>query len=209
MTRAIQHIAATAQYSIYYGEGRDAYDLRGRTAHESIFNLNDGNYRCPNSQQGFSGFTTWTRGLAWAITGYAEQLEFFDTLSDQEINACDSRAKKGGRGAGERGGRGVGPGRKWLADRFRHPYLRDSLLDIGIATDTVETATTWSNLEKLATGVRAAIREALAGEDEAVAVLCHLSHPYPDGASLYFTFFYRRPTDVDSALARWRLVRHR
>jgi len=103
---------------------------------------------------------------------------------------------------------GIGPGRKWLADRFRHPYLRDSLLDIGIATDTVETATTWSNLGNLANDVRTAIREALAGEDEAVAVLCHLSHPYPDGASLYFTFFYRCPADVDAALERWRAIKN-
>ena len=77
LQRVVEHAQSTAQYSIYYGEGRDIYDVRGRTAHESIFNVNDGNYRCPNSQQGFSGFTTWTRGLAWAMCGFAEQLEFF------------------------------------------------------------------------------------------------------------------------------------
>jgi hypothetical protein len=55
--------------------------VRGRTAHESIFNTTDGMYRCPNSQQGFSGFTTWTRGLAWAMLGYAEFLEFLDSES--------------------------------------------------------------------------------------------------------------------------------
>jgi len=85
--RLMEHAETTAKYGVYYGKGRDAYDIRGRAAHESVFNLNDGNYRCPNSQQGYTGFTTWTRGLAWAITGYAEQLEFFDTLSDDEINA--------------------------------------------------------------------------------------------------------------------------
>ncbi len=61
LERLVQHAAATARYSVYYGEGRDAYDMRGRVAHESIFNVNDGNYRCPNSQQGYSPFTTWTR----------------------------------------------------------------------------------------------------------------------------------------------------
>ena len=76
--RLVQHAEMTAQHGIYYGEGRDLYDVPGRTAHESIFNLNDGSYRCPNSQQGYSPFTTWTRGLAWAILGYAEQLEFLD-----------------------------------------------------------------------------------------------------------------------------------
>jgi len=72
----ILHAITTAQHSVYYGEGRDLYDVRGRTAHEIIFNPSDGRYRCPNSQQGYSPFTTWTRGLAWAILGFAEQLEF-------------------------------------------------------------------------------------------------------------------------------------
>src|SRR5213075_1228214 len=76
LDRLIEHAETTARYSLYYGEGGDAYDVRGRTAHESIFNLNDGSYRCPNSQQGYSPFTTWTRGLAWAMLGYAELLEF-------------------------------------------------------------------------------------------------------------------------------------
>src|SRR5690606_41391218 len=73
--RAIQHGLSTARYSVYYGEDRDSYDVWGRTAHESIFNTNDGQYRCPNAQQGYSGFTTWTRGLAWAMVGFPEQLE--------------------------------------------------------------------------------------------------------------------------------------
>ena len=85
LDRLMQHAQTTAQYSVYYGEGRDHYDLRGRTAHESIFNVNDGNYRCPNSQQGFSPFTTWTRGLAWAMCGFAEQLEFL-TATAAESN---------------------------------------------------------------------------------------------------------------------------
>ena len=80
LDRAIDHAIATANYGIFYGEGRDHYDVWGRTAHESIFNVNDGNFRCPNSQQGFSGFTTWTRGLAWAMLGYAEQLEYLGCL---------------------------------------------------------------------------------------------------------------------------------
>src|SRR5687767_3916450 len=76
LQRLIEHAETTAEHAVYYGEGRDAYDVRGRTAHESIFNVNDGNYRCPNSQQGYSPFTTWTRGLAWALCGFAEQIEF-------------------------------------------------------------------------------------------------------------------------------------
>lgn len=83
LERLFQHAEATAKYNVYYGEGRDAYDLAGRTVHEAIFNRNDGNFRCPSSQQGYSPFTTWTRGLAWAMCGFAEQLEFLDTLSEE------------------------------------------------------------------------------------------------------------------------------
>jgi unsaturated chondroitin disaccharide hydrolase len=85
LDRAIQHIKSTAKYSIFYGEGRDAYDVWGRTAHESIFNTRDGNFRCPNSQQGYSGFTTWTRGLGWAMCGFAEELEWFDSVSEEDL----------------------------------------------------------------------------------------------------------------------------
>ena len=92
LDRLIQHARATADYSVYYGEGRDAYDVRGRTAHESIFNVNDGNYRCPNSQQGYSPFSTWTRGLAWAMLGFPEQLEFIETLADGALEAFGGRS---------------------------------------------------------------------------------------------------------------------
>ena len=85
--RAIQHTRATADFAVYYGKGRDAYDVRGRTAHESIFNINDGNYRCPNAQQGFSGYTTWSRGLAWAMCGFAEELELLDLLPEDALIA--------------------------------------------------------------------------------------------------------------------------
>ncbi len=89
--RLLDHAAVTAQYAVYFGEGRDFYDVRGRVAHESIFNVNDGAYRCPNSQQGYSPFTTWTRGLAWIMLGYAEQLEFLDSLADGDLDALGGR----------------------------------------------------------------------------------------------------------------------
>jgi unsaturated chondroitin disaccharide hydrolase len=85
LDRVKAHAASTAAFSVYYGEGRDAYDVRGRTAHEAIFNTNDGRFRCPNSQQGWSPFSTWTRGLAWAMCGFAEQLEFMRAIGDESI----------------------------------------------------------------------------------------------------------------------------
>ena len=83
LERALQHMLATAKYAVYYGEGRDTYDEWGRTAHESVFNVNDGQYRCPNTQQGYSGFSTWTRGLAWAMLGFPEELEALSQMEDE------------------------------------------------------------------------------------------------------------------------------
>jgi len=80
--RLIAHSKATAAYNLFWGEGRDIWDERGRTAHEAIFNTVSGAFRCVGTQQGYTGFSTWTRGLSWAMTGYAELLEFFDTLDD-------------------------------------------------------------------------------------------------------------------------------
>jgi len=91
LLRLIQHAAATARFSVYYGEGRDFYDQRGRVAHESIFNVNDGSYRCPGTQQGYSPFSTWTRGLAWAILGFAEELEFLGSLPSQDLEPAGGK----------------------------------------------------------------------------------------------------------------------
>jgi len=91
LRRLIEHARTTAKWSVYYGTGRDSYDVRGRVAHESIFNVNDGNYRCPSSQQGYSPFSTWTRGLAWAMLGFAEELEFLETVGDAELDALGGR----------------------------------------------------------------------------------------------------------------------
>jgi len=91
LERLIQHARLTAEFSVYYGRGRDAYDVRGRVAHESLFNVANGSYRGPNSQQGFSPFTTWTRGLAWAMLGFAELLEFLGVIPDEELAAFGGR----------------------------------------------------------------------------------------------------------------------
>jgi hypothetical protein len=80
LQRLLEHAELTALYNVYYGERRDIYDVRGRTIHEAIFNVNDGSFRCPSTQQGYSPFSTWMRGLAWAQLGFAEQLEFLASL---------------------------------------------------------------------------------------------------------------------------------
>jgi len=98
LDRLLAHARATAKYNVFYGEGRDAYDvseLRGRTAHEAVFNTVNGSFRCPSSQQGYSPFSTWTRGLGWAMLGFAEQMEFVASLAgEQESRAMMERAAR-------------------------------------------------------------------------------------------------------------------
>lgn len=77
---------------------------------------------------------------------------------------------------------GSKPGAAWQRQRYRAPYLRDELMDRGVMVETLETATTWSNLHNLYGAVQAALRE------HAPLVMCHVSHLYPSGASLYYTF---------------------
>jgi hypothetical protein len=93
LDRLIRHGETTARFNVYFGVGRDAYDVRGRVAHESIFNVESGSYRCPSSQQGYSPFSTWTRGLAWILCGFAEQIEFLATLPEGEVERAGARKR--------------------------------------------------------------------------------------------------------------------
>jgi len=89
LERLLQHARATADYSVYYGRGRDEYDVRGRVVHECMFNAANGTFRGPSTQQGYSPFSTWTRGLAWAMLGFAEQLEFLSTVRTDALVPFD------------------------------------------------------------------------------------------------------------------------
>jgi unsaturated chondroitin disaccharide hydrolase len=90
--RLVQHARATARYNVYFGTGRDRFDVRGRTAHESLFNVANGTYRGPSTQQGYSPFSTWTRGLAWAMLGFIEEIEFLETQPDGSLAPFGGRA---------------------------------------------------------------------------------------------------------------------
>jgi unsaturated chondroitin disaccharide hydrolase len=95
LTRLVQHARATATHNVFYGKSGGPFDVRGRVAHESLFNVANGTYRGPSTQQGYSPFSTWTRGLAWAMLGFAEQLEFLSTLTAdaaRDSGAADSEA---------------------------------------------------------------------------------------------------------------------
>jgi alkyldihydroxyacetonephosphate synthase len=104
---------------------------------------------------------------------------------------------------------GTGQGERWREGRFHGPYSRDPMLDRGLGVDTLETATRWSNIDALYNAVRNALDKAM--RDIAPkpgahgVVLAHVSHSYPDGASLYFTYIFPRVLDGD--IAQWRAIK--
>jgi alkyldihydroxyacetonephosphate synthase len=100
---------------------------------------------------------------------------------------------------------GTGPGRSWERERFAAPYLRDALLDNCIMVETLETATEWSGLMDLYAAVGEAIRGALRARATPPLVMCHISHLYPSGASLYFTFFAAQQEGAE--LEQWRAAK--
>lgn len=92
---------------------------------------------------------------------------------------------------------GTGPGDSWAGGRFAAPYLRDALLDVGVLVETLETATFWSNLDATYAAVSAALKQKLG---DGTLILCHISHVYETGCSLYFTVATRHG---DDPLPRW------
>ncbi len=121
--------------------------------------------------------------------------------------AVESRRAVAGRmlrsgGAAPLGG---AAGEAWRRTRFDGPYLRDELLDRGYLVETLETAHTWSRLETLYGAVGEAIAGALHAQGTPPLVMCHVSHAYPDGASLYFTFLARRRAGAE--IEQWRAAK--
>jgi unsaturated chondroitin disaccharide hydrolase len=92
LERLVLHARTTARFAVFQGRGRDVWDERGRVAHESLFDRVDGSYRCPATQQGYSPFTTWTRGQAWVLLGFAEELEFLETVAEAELEPFGGRS---------------------------------------------------------------------------------------------------------------------
>jgi alkyldihydroxyacetonephosphate synthase len=131
-----------------------------------------------------------------AIVGFEGQ--------EREIEARRNRTREILRGAdglalGER------PGRVWLRGRYAGPYLRDALLDRGVMAETLETATSWSRLGDLYRAVADALRESLSARDTPPLVMCHVSHLYRSGASLYYTFIAAQEEGAE--LDQWRAAK--
>ncbi|WP_280298492.1 FAD-binding oxidoreductase [Nocardia neocaledoniensis] len=99
---------------------------------------------------------------------------------------------------------GAAPAQQWEHGRFAAPYLRDALLDVGVLCETLETATTWANLANLKVKVTGALTDALGAQGTPALVMCHISHTYPTGASLYFTVVAKQ---LDDPIAQWRIAK--
>jgi alkyldihydroxyacetonephosphate synthase len=112
-----------------------------------------------------------------------------------------------------RGHRGVHTGRfigkGWSKNRFRGPYLRNTLWDAGYAVDTIETSVDWPRVTQLMTAMERAAHDAFAEDNERVHAFTHLSHVYPQGSSIYSTFVFRAGADPDRLLERWRRLKTR
>jgi alkyldihydroxyacetonephosphate synthase len=119
------------------------------------------------------------------ITGGCLGITVFEgTVAHVESRHAETRAllqARGGTSLGE------APARAWEHGRYGAPYLRDSLLSAGALCETLETATIWSNVPALKAAVTEALTTSLAESGTPALVLCHISHVYPTGASLYFT----------------------
>ena len=117
------------------------------------------------------------------------------------------RARAGGRVLRRGGGLFLGrrPGESWLRSRYHGPYLRDALLGRGVMVETLETATTWTRLRELHTAVADALGGAMAARGTPAVVGCHVSHVYPAGASLYFTWMGEREQGAE--MDQWRAAK--
>ncbi|MBE9373771.1 FAD-binding oxidoreductase [Saccharopolyspora sp. HNM0983] len=104
---------------------------------------------------------------------------------------------------GRVGGTSLGPqpAEDWARGRYHGPYLRDALLDVNALAETLETATGWSDLDATYSAVHAALTESLQQHGTPPLIMCHISHVYPTGASLYFTVACARGADP---VAQWR-----
>ncbi|MBE0409351.1 MAG: FAD-binding oxidoreductase [Anaerolineales bacterium] len=107
--------------------------------------------------------------------------------------------------------RGLGSGKfignKWRHTRFSTPYLRNSIWEYGLALDTLETAVSWNQIRSLCQAVKGSIRNALSNQNEKVLVFSHLSHVYNYGASVYFTYLFRRSSDPGLTLHHWYIIK--
>ncbi|WP_137845226.1 FAD-binding oxidoreductase [Microbacterium sp. 2FI] len=181
VTVRIRPIPAATAYGAWtfpdFRSGADAVrEATQRGIRPTVLRLSDEPETRVNAMLG--GHLTRTRGaLAVATCEGETDRDAAETLAALDAVFAAHGAKS----------RGAEPARSWERGRFASPALRDSLLDIGVLAETLETATTWANLLLLKSAVTDALTASLAARGTKPIVMCHISHVYPAGASLYFT----------------------
>ncbi|WP_431962684.1 FAD-binding oxidoreductase [Nocardia sp. bgisy134] len=130
-----------------------------------------------------------------AITTFEGSAEH---VASRSAEATALLAASGGTALGEQAAR------EWEHGRFAAPYMRDALLDVGVLCETLETATTWSNIAELKAKTTAALTDSLGAQGTPALVMCHISHTYPTGASLYFTVVAKQ---LDDPIAQWQTAK--
>ena len=98
-------------------------------------------------------------------------------------------------------------GEVWKKNRFRTPYLRNTLWDMGYAVDTLETAVTWNKVTTTMEEIEKAIKKSMLTWNEKIHVFSHLSHVYPTGSSIYTTVIFRLADTPEETLARWKMIK--
>ncbi len=158
--------------------------------------------------EGHEGALQWlARYLRWRGVGEGACM-LLAGVTGSEREARQARAALGDIASAHRGvAVGTTIGKGWAKNRFRGPYLRNSLWDAGICVETMETCVPWSGASAMLAAIEGAGRAALAAEGERVHVFTHLSHVYRQGCSVYSTFVYRLAADPDANLERWRRLK--
>jgi len=98
-------------------------------------------------------------------------------------------------------------GEQWHKNRFRTPYLRNALWNMGYGVDTLETATDWGNTPGMIDRIESALRDSLAQTGEKIHIFSHLSHVYPYGSSIYTTYIFKLVADPDESLEKWKKMK--
>jgi alkyldihydroxyacetonephosphate synthase len=191
-----------------FAEGVEAFRVMEQAdASPDVARLSDAHETRLSLALGSSGSATERLGRAWlrmrgheggclAIVGFEGDGEQVERRRAQTATLLRAG---GGLALGRR------PGAAWLRGRYAAPYLRDELLDRGVLVETLETATRWSNLEALYRAVADALRASLESRGTPPLVMCHVSHLYRSGASLYFTFLAEQ--EREAPLEQWRAAK--
>ncbi len=189
VTVRVRPLPAATAYGAWtfadFASGAAAFrELTQRGIRPTVLRLSDANETRVNAVMG--GHLTRARGCLAVATFEGEDAGGAGAVRDE----TDAVFRRHGASA-----RGEDPARSWERGRFASPALRDTLLDIGVLAETLETATTWANLDVLKAAVTDALSASLGADGTKPIVMCHISHVYPAGASLYFTVIAALTTD--------------